>query len=470
MDDKKSAEQLTNDLAKAYQRINELEALAFRQKQAEEILLENEQKYLHYFSIANDIMFSYDNQFKVLSVSPNIERILGYKPEELVGKNFEDLTYLIHPEDLSAALKNAIDVLSGNTVNTHIYRFITKDGDVKYGETNGIPIIRDGRVTAMASMARDVTERIEKEKSLQEAEEEKKRLEIQSQKMESIATLARGIGHDFNNILTTIIGYTKMSMKDIMDLSKGDKDLSVVRSDLNEVRKSAIKARHLVDQILSFSRHAEKNCAPVELGSTIRESLKMLRSKLPANIKIHDALDVSGLVMGDPAQIHQIMMNLCTNAAHSMSDTQGTLEVRLMKIAIGCDTESINPDMPPGPYLKLTVQDNGHGMTSRVLARIFDPYFTTEWKSNGTGLGLSVVYGIVKSHGGIIVCTSTPKEGTAFDIYLPEIQSSTGVAEPLLEISFTSEDKRILFLDGDKPARKALGAGAVYSNSKNKHG
>jgi DNA topoisomerase VI subunit B len=126
--------------------------------------------------------------------------------------------------------------------------------------------------------------------------------------------------------------------------------------------------------------------------------------------------------------------------------------------------------MPPGPYLKLTVQDNGHGMTSRVLARIFDPYFTTEWKSNGTGLGLSVVYGIVKSHGGIIVCTSTPKEGTAFDIYLPEIQSSTGVAEPLLEISFTSEDKRILFLDGDKPARKALGAGAVYSNSKNKHG
>ncbi|MGD0820749.1 MAG: PAS domain S-box protein [Desulfomonilia bacterium] len=537
-------------------------------KQIEKTLKKSDEKYRSYFSLTDDVMFSYDSQFRVLSVSPNVERVLGYKPEELVGKYFQDLTMLLHPEDVGDAFDNALHVLSGKTIYTNIYRFITKDGEVKFGEANGVPIIRDGRVVAMITVARDITKRIEMENSLQESEEryritlqsmpdavsiikikdmrylyvndtfckitgysfeetigktpfdlnlsvssedfdyyiklikndelvdslecqcrtkegnildtlvsaravhysgedgmvmvmtditalieikeEKKRLEIQTQKMESIGTLASGIAHDFNDILTTIIGYTKMSMKDIMDLTRGDKDLNVVHADLNEVRKAAIRARDLVNQILAFSRHAEKEYVPVVLDSTIRESLKMLRPSLPANIKIREMLAPSGQILGDPAQIHQVMTNLCTNAAHAMGETGGELEVSLQRVFIDSDA-ALNLDVPPGPYLRMTVRDTGHGMTSKVIARIYDPYFTTKWKGHGTGLGLSIVHGIVKSHGGAISCKSAPGQGTAFDIYLPELGFKREVVEDLVEMADMAGNERILNLDEELP-------------------
>jgi signal transduction histidine kinase len=286
--------------------------------------------------------------------------------------------------------------------------------------------------------------------ALIEIKEEKKRLEIQTQKMESIGTLASGIAHDFNDILTTIIGYTKMSMKDIMDLTRGDKDLNVVHADLNEVRKAAIRARDLVNQILAFSRHAEKEYVPVVLDSTIRESLKMLRPSLPANIKIREMLAPSGQILGDPAQIHQVMTNLCTNAAHAMGETGGELEVSLQRVFIDSDA-ALNLDVPPGPYLRMTVRDTGHGMTSKVIARIYDPYFTTKWKGHGTGLGLSIVHGIVKSHGGAISCKSAPGQGTAFDIYLPELGFKREVVEDLVEMADMAGNERILNLDEELP-------------------
>ncbi len=533
-------------------------------KQIEKTLQKSDEKYRSYFSLTDDVMFSYDSQFRVLSVSSNVERVLGYKPEELIGKYFQDLTMLLHPEDVGEAFDNALHVLSGKTIYTNIYRFIAKDGEVKFGEANGVPVIRDGRVVAMITVARDITKRIEMENSLHESEEryritlqsmpdavsiieikdtqylyvndtfckitgysldetigktpldlnlpvssedfdyyfklikneelvdslecqcrtkegnildtlvsarpvqysgedcmvmvmtditalkeieeKKKRLEIQAQKMESIGTLAGGIAHDFNNILTTIIGYTKMSMKDIMDLTRGDKDLNVVHTDLNEVRKAALRARDLVNQILAFSRHAEKEYVPVVLDSAIRESLKMLRPSLPSNIKIREMLAPSGQILGDPAQIHQVMTNLCTNASHAMGETGGELEVSLQRVFIDSDA-ALNLDVPPGPYLRMTVRDTGHGMTSKVMARIFDPYFTTKWKGQGTGLGLSIVHGIVKSHGGAISCKSAPGQGTTFDIYLPELGFKREVTEDLVEMADTAGTERILNLD-----------------------
>ena len=362
-------------------------------------------------------MFSYDHLYRVLSVSPNVERLLGYKPEELVGRSFQELNVL-HPDYMNEAIDNAMHVLSGETIYSSIYEFITKDGTRKFGEVSGVPLIREGQVIGVISVARDVTERIEMANSIQKSEEryritlqsmpdavsiiriedsrylyvndafckitgytleevkgktpfdlnlpatsegldhclgiiknneyidsleyqcrkkdgtiintlvsaravhytgedclvmviaditalkqieeEKRRLEIQSQKMESIGTLASGIAHDFNNILTSIIGYTQMSMKDIQSLTKGEKDLSVVRSDLNEVRNAAHRARDLVDHILAFSRHAEKDYVPINLSSTIKESLKVLRPTLPSNIKASENLIDPCLILGDP--------------------------------------------------------------------------------------------------------------------------------------------------------------------------
>jgi signal transduction histidine kinase len=285
--------------------------------------------------------------------------------------------------------------------------------------------------------------------------------------MESIGTLASGIAHDFNNILTSIIGYTQMSMKDILSLTKGEKDISVVRSDLNEVRNAAHRARDLVNHILAFSRHAEKDFVPIDLCSTIRESLKVLRPTLPSNIKIHENLIDTHLIQGDPEQIHQVLTNLCTNAAHAMDKTGGELEVSLQRVIID---DALDIDVTPGPYLRLSVGDTGPGMTAKVMTRIFDPYFTTKWKGHGTGLGLSIVHGIVKSHGGAISCNTAPGKGTTFDIYLPEYEFSKEDGETKAEVIHAIGDKRILDLDENLTRKNLKGKkkGDLRIHSKNK--
>jgi PAS domain S-box-containing protein len=571
-DENKQREELKKALDEARHTITELNNKAAKQKKVEEALREDEEKYRIHFSLANDVMFSYDNQFRILSVSPNVERVLGYKPEELIGGTFHDL-HVLHPGSMAAAVNNALKVLSGKTVYSSIYEFISKDGVRKFGEVSGVPLRRDGKVVAVITVARDITKRMEMEKSLQESEEryritlqsmpdavsiirvkdsqylyindafckitgysleetigktpfelnlsagsdvinhcidfikdnksidslehqcrkkdgtiidtlisarpihyigensmimvmtdittlkqideEKKRLEIQSQKMDSIGTLAGGIAHDFNNILTTIIGFTKMSMKGISAKAKGEIDLSVVRSDLGEVRSAALRARDLVNHILAFSRHTEKEYVPIELGSTVRESLKVLRPTFPENIKIREDLADSMIILGDPVQIHQVIVNLCTNAAYAMDETGGELEVSITKMEVGGDTATLNLDVPSGPYLRLTVRDTGHGMTNKVMVRIFDPYFTTKFNGRGTGLGLSVVHGIVKSHGGTITCKSAPGEGTTFDIYLPEFELKKQQEINIIKTASTRENKRILNLD-DEPSQDEM--------------
>ena len=553
--------------------------------QIEEALRESTEKYRIHFSLANDVMFSYDHLYRVLSVSPNVERLLGYKPEELVGRSFQDLKVL-HPDSMDEAVENAMHVLSGETIYSSIYEFVTKDGARKFGEVSGVPLIREGQVVGVISVARDVTERIEMANSLQESEEryritlqsmpdavsiiriedsrylyvndafckisgytldevkgktprdlnlpatpegldhcldliknnesidfteyrcrkkdgtiidtlvsarpvhysgedclvmvmaditalkqmeeEKKRLEIQSQKMESIGTLASGIAHDFNNILTSIIGYTQLSMKDILNPAKGDIDISSVRSDLNEVRNAAHRARDLVNHILAFSRHAEKDHIPVNLSSTVKESLKVLRPTLPSNIKVRENLIDPNLILGDPGQIHQVLTNLCTNAAHAMDKTGGEIEVSLQRVIV--DDDALNLDVAPGPYLRLSVRDTGPGMTSKVMTRIFDPYFTTKWRGHGTGLGLSIVHGIVKNHGGAISCKTAPGEGTTFDIYLPEYEFGKEDGETKAETTHALGDERILDLDEDLTRKELKGKekGDLSIHGKNK--
>jgi signal transduction histidine kinase len=245
---------------------------------------------------------------------------------------------------------------------------------------------------------------------------ERKRTETQlrqAQKMEAIGTLAGGIAHDFNNILFPIMGYTEMTLKNLPDDSR-------IRRNLEGVLKAATRAKDLVRQILAFSRHTDLKQKYLMIQPIIKEALKLLRATLPATIEIREDINKEcGPVFASPTQIHQIMMNLCANAYHAMRETGGVLEVKLTDIRLGPEDIPFYPAVSSGSYLKLSVSDTGHGMTKDIMEKIFDPYFTTKDTGEGTGLGLSVVHGIVRNHNGHITVYSEPGKGTVFHIYLP---------------------------------------------------
>jgi PAS domain S-box-containing protein len=281
---------------------------------------------------------------------------------------------------------------------------------------------------------------------LKQAENERHQLQrqlVQAQKMEAIGTLAGGIAHDFNNILSAIIGYTELSLM----ITPKDNQVSGY---LNNLMKAGIRAKELVQQILAFSRQTEHELKPVLVKAIVKEALRLLNASLPSSIVIKEKIESDLLIMGDPTQIHQIVMNLCTNAGHAMRETGGVLSIELTHVALDTDTAAQFTDLKPGPYVNLTVSDTGHGMTAKVLERIFDPFFTTKEKGEGTGMGLAVVHGIVKSLGGTIYAYSEPGKGSSFKMFLPAIEPSqeSGLIAELGQ-SFPEGTERILFVDDE---------------------
>ena len=261
-----------------------------------------------------------------------------------------------------------------------------------------------------------------------------------AQRMESIGTLAGGIAHDFNNILFPMVGYLEMALADVA------KD-SPLSNKLNEVFKGALRARDLVQQILTFSRQTEHEKKPLKVQLVIKEVLRLIRSTLPATINIHQNIsNECEWVMADPVQIHQIAMNLITNAYHAMEDTGGTLTVSLKEV--GLKVEDIkNSAMAPGPYICLTVADTGIGMDQITMSRIFDPYFTTKKEGKGTGLGLAVAHGIVKSSDGDISVYSEPGSGTEFTVLLPVVKPHKVEPKAESNLSIQKGTEHILLVD-----------------------
>jgi PAS domain S-box-containing protein len=297
-----------------------------------------------------------------------------------------------------------------------------------------------GNVEYVVCSAADMTER-------KQAEEEKARLESQlarSAKMEALGTLAGGIAHDFNNLLTAIMGYVELG---ILNASKPEK----VMKNLQDALRSSKRAKDLIDQILAFSRHAEKKFQPVELQLTVRESLGMLRSMIPPSVEIRQHLSPC-TVMGDTAQFHQMLMNLAINAAQAIGENHGVVEVSLEEVTLDEESGS-GLNLPPGPYVRLTVHDTGQGMPPEILERIYEPYFTTKKGGTGSGMGLSIVHGIVKRHGGAITCRSEPGEGATFQILLPEIpaREKSPSNRPCDDLVLPTGSERILIVD-DEPA------------------
>lgn len=262
-----------------------------------------------------------------------------------------------------------------------------------------------------------------------EAEEARRNLErrvAQSQKLEAIGTLAGGIAHDFNNILSAIFGYTELSL--------ASTDMNKIHANLTRILEAANRAGELVKQILTFSRQRELEPKPVQIHLIVKEALKLIKASLPATIEIRHDINSDSLVLADPTQIHQVLMNLLTNAGHAMRESGGILHISLSDVTLDRNFASRYPEIRPGDYIKLTVSDTGHGIPREMQDRIFDPFFTTKQEGEGTGMGLAVVHGIVRSCNGIITLYSEPGEGATFTVFLPVSgtggqQESTGLPD-----------------------------------------
>lgn len=293
--------------------------------------------------------------------------------------------------------------------------------------------------TAMASLEKETARR-------EQTSEEKIQLETQlrrSQRLETIGTLAGGIAHDFNNILTPIFGYLEMVQRQLAPESDA-------YSKLDKVKKAANRARDLVKQILVFSREVEQERTIVELQLLIKEVLKLLYASLPSTIEIRqDISPDAGTILADPSQMHQVLMNLCTNAFQAMSESGGVLEIKLERFDVYADFITTHPNLKEGRHIRLTVSDTGCGMDKETADRVFEPFFTTRGTRGGTGLGLSVAHGIVASHDGEITVNSEPGEGASFIVYLPWVDVETVVEAPDEDIDIEGRE-RILFIDDEE--------------------
>ncbi len=285
----------------------------------------------------------------------------------------------------------------------------------------------------------DLSERIR-------AEKDKEMLEAQLrqvQKMEALGTLAGGIAHDFNNILSAVIGYSELGLQDLTDTA------DPLYPKLKSINNAGLRARDLVEQILAFSRMQEQMHAPVKVSPIVKEVIKLLQSSLPANIRIQATIKADRPVLGDPTQIHQIIMNLCTNAYHAMQVSGGQLGVTVAEVCLDESQGHAGLTLPSGQYLRLVVSDTGSGIKPSIIDRIFEPYFTTKDKSKGTGLGLAVVHGIVKGHGGEITVDSHVGKGTRFTVYLPLFHGETteNGANP---VNLPMGSEHVLLVDDEK--------------------
>jgi nitrogen-specific signal transduction histidine kinase/CheY-like chemotaxis protein len=285
---------------------------------------------------------------------------------------------------------------------------------------------------------------INNQKLAEESQSNLKKRLVQAQKMEAIGTLAGGIAHDFNNLLGLIIGYTEMSEKTAPSGGKFQKNI-------NKVLTAADRAKELVKQILAFSRQSEVERIPMQIEPSIKEGLKMLRSSIPSTISIiKDIKPLQAVIMADPTQVHQILINLCTNAYHAMETEGGTLSVSIKQISIESVEQAENLKVYPGEFIELIVADTGCGITKENVEKIFDPYFTTKSVNKGTGMGLSIIFGIMSSYGGAITVESEQGKGSIFHLYFPIVEEKT-VQPEIREIkNLHSGNERILLIDDEE--------------------
>lgn len=371
----------------------------FRDIHAQKESEEKTQLFLTALEHAVEYVIVTDTQGVIQYVNKAFERTLGYRVDEVIGRRIGSFKSGVHDKAYYDDLWNQIrnnQVWTGRFVNRH------KDGHLVEVEATISPILDPGGlITGYVSTQRDVTQEVELQLQLR-----------QSQKMESIGTLAGGIAHDFNNLLDAIRGNAELAL----DAVPEDQELA---EHLREIIQAGSVATDLVDQILTVSRKHMPERKVTDPKKVIESAINLIRRSFPSWVALDiEVLEDCGAVMIDPTQMHQLVMNLCTNALHALDDSPGTVTIRLFSLEIG--EEDI---VPEGRYVCLSVSDDGEGMDPSFLERVFDPYFTTKAEGRGTGLGLAMVHSIVSAQGGKVDVSSEPGRGSTFTVYLPETDS-----------------------------------------------
>jgi len=370
-------------------------------------------------------------------VNPAFQKITGYYQEEVIGRHSRILKSDKHDKRVYRQMWDAVSkhgVWKG--------RFINKKKDGAFYEVEAtISPVRNGagKIINYVAVHRDITQEVKLEAQLRQA-----------QKMEAIGTLAGGIAHDFNNILTPILINAEMAL---LDTPQSDPEWE----QWSQIMQGAKRAKDLVRQLLAFSSHKEKEFRPMDLVPVVKEAMKFIRSSVPATVEIHYQIASEDcVILGDPTRIHQVLVNLCVNAAHAMVKTGGILEVTLSEVVAGQQENSQHSEMPAGSYVKLAVKDTGHGIPPDIKDRIFDPFFTTQKPGEGTGLGLSVVHGIVKSHKGFIEVQSELQQGTCFNVFFPKAESTSLFTPQELAPIPHGVNERILFVDDEESIARSI--------------
>jgi PAS domain S-box-containing protein len=400
-------------------------------KRAEMELRHREEYFRSLIEYASDLITLVDEKGVIHYQSPSVERILNLKAEQTVGRNVAEFT---HPDDLPRRMAIIRRALAKPDSPVSIeYRLRHHDGGWHLFAAVGrsIPHGADGKRVVFNS--RDITASRNLEEQL-----------LQAQKMEAIGTLAGGIAHDFNNVLAGILGSAELVRE---DLGPDHPSLEYVQS----IMTAAQRARELVQQILTVSRRRENEKRVLPLQPVVAECIKLLRSTIPAMVKIsHHVESHCPPVLADPTKIHQVIMNICTNAWHALPETGGQIEISLRGVEVDAATVARHPELQRGLYVRLAVADNGHGMDAATRERIFEPFYTTKPDNKGSGLGLSVVHGIIKSHRGTILVESEPGKGTNFQVYLPSRPANPKESSPSAPPVPHGHGERILFVD-DEP-------------------
>jgi PAS domain S-box-containing protein len=381
---------------------------------------------------AKECILLIDSKGVIQYVNPAVTTINGRSPFDMIGHNINTMACQEPERQLYDAIQKA------SFQEEHISDLF------QYQQDNGVMLELDvitwsvsdslGNIISHVALIRDVSYEMQLENQLRRA-----------QRMEAIGTLAGGIAHDFNNTLASVITCTEMALEESLEGS-------TLRELLDIVLKSGLRGKNLVKQILTFSRQGEQKRQDVRVDLVVNECLKLLRATLTPSIEIRLHIDKNiGLVFADPTQIQQIVMNLCTNAVHAMrGQSHGEMDIWLDNVDIEQFAVTKFVNLLPGRYLCLSVRDNGHGMDEKTIDRIFDPFFSTKGQSEGTGLGLSVIHGIVSNHGGAITVESKPDQGSQFKVYLPSLDKSTNVTTDTSSMPIISGTECILLVDDEE--------------------
>jgi len=400
------------------------------QRAMEEGLRKSEEKYRVLIETTGTGFVKIDDEGRVLDANQEYVRLTGHADlAEILGREVTEWTA---EYDLARNREAVKDCAKQGFVRHLQIDYVDGRGEITPVELNATVVQGEGQPEIL-TICHDISVRKHLEERLRQA-----------QKMEAIGILAGGIAHDFNNILAAIIGYAEMAKRSLPQESGS------AGADIQQVLRAGLRARDLVKQILAFSRKGGEERSPISLRPIVKEALNFLRASIPASVEIREDIDPDcGSILADPTNIHQIVVNLCTNAFHAMEATGGVLTVVMKNVELEASELAGEPDLSPGQYVLLSVRDTGPGMTPDILSRIFDPYFTTKGVGKGSGMGLAVVHGIVKSYGGMVQVESVVGSGTVFRVYLPRVGKGEIAAESVQEWTLPSGQERILYVDDE---------------------